>query len=94
VDRLQAGDGLLGALLSDPAGAQILQDLRAFVADLRRIAGGLAEGEGTVGALLKDPTVYEDLSSLLRGAERSWVLRGLIRSGVRGGQDAVQEQAR
>jgi phospholipid/cholesterol/gamma-HCH transport system substrate-binding protein len=91
VERLEKGEGLLGALISDPAGAQIVQDLRALVADLRRIAAGLAEGEGTMGALLKDPTVYEDLSSLLRGAERSWVLRGLIRSGVRGGQDAVQE---
>ncbi|MGH7352616.1 MAG: MlaD family protein [Candidatus Methylomirabilales bacterium] len=90
VDRLENGEGLLGALLSDRAGAQILQDLRALVADLRQITGGLVEGEGTVGALLKDPTVYEDLSSLLRGAERSWLLRGLIRSGVRGGQDTIQ----
>jgi phospholipid/cholesterol/gamma-HCH transport system substrate-binding protein len=91
VERLEKGEGLLGALISDPAGAQIVQDLRALVADLRRIAAGLAEGEGTMGALLKDPTVYEDLSSLLRGAERSWVLRGLIRSGVRAGRDAAQE---
>jgi phospholipid/cholesterol/gamma-HCH transport system substrate-binding protein len=91
VERLEKGEGLLGALISDPVGAQILQDLRVLVADLRRIAAGLAEGEGTLGALLKDPTVYEDLSSLLRGAERNWVLRGLIRSGVRGGRDAVQE---
>ncbi len=91
VARLESGEGLLGALLSDPAGAQIVQDLRAVVADLRRITAGLAEGEGTLGALLRDPTVYEDLSSLLRGAERNWILRGLIRSGVRGGQDTIKD---
>jgi phospholipid/cholesterol/gamma-HCH transport system substrate-binding protein len=37
-------------------------------------------GEGTLGALLEDPTVYEDLSALLRGANRSLILRSLIRS--------------
>jgi phospholipid/cholesterol/gamma-HCH transport system substrate-binding protein len=94
VGRLQAKEGLLGALISDPEGAQVLQDLRTMVADLKQIAAALAEGEGTLGALLKDPTVYEDLSSLLRGAERSWVLRGLIRSGVRGGRDAIPEEKR
>jgi hypothetical protein len=30
--------------------------------------------------LIEDPTVYEDLSSLLRGADRSLLLRTLIRS--------------
>ena len=89
VGRLQTGEGLLGALLVDPKGADILQGLQEVMADLKQIAGALAEGEGTLGALFRDPTVYEDLSSLLRGAERSWVLRGLIRSSIRGGRDTV-----
>jgi phospholipid/cholesterol/gamma-HCH transport system substrate-binding protein len=37
-------------------------------------------GEGTLGALVEDPTLYEDLSALLRGANRSTLLRSLIRS--------------
>jgi len=94
VGRLEAGEGLAGALMSGPRGAEILEDLRIVVGDLKRITTALADGEGTVGALLKDPTVYEDLSSLLRGAERNWILRGLIRSSVRGGRDAVQEEKR
>lgn len=89
VGRVQAGEGLLGALLTDPGGAQVLQDLRKVVADLKRTTRALAEGEGTLGALLQDPTVYEDLSSLLRGAERSVILRGLIRSSIRGGRDSA-----
>jgi phospholipid/cholesterol/gamma-HCH transport system substrate-binding protein len=94
VERVQAGEGLAGALLSGPRGAEVLEDLRVVTTDLKRITTALAEGEGTLGALLKDPTVYEDLSSLLRGAERNWILRGLIRSSVRGGRDTVPEQGK
>jgi phospholipid/cholesterol/gamma-HCH transport system substrate-binding protein len=90
VGRLQAGGGILGALLTEQRSGQVVQDLGGIVADLKRITRALAEGEGTLGALIQDPTVYEDLSSLLRGAERSWILRGLIRSSVRGGQDTVE----
>ncbi len=92
VGRLRGGEGLLGALLTEESKRQVLQDLGGIVADLKRITRALAEGKGTLGALIQDPTVYEDLSSLLRGAERSWILRGLIRSSVRGGEDTVEEE--
>jgi phospholipid/cholesterol/gamma-HCH transport system substrate-binding protein len=90
-EQAEKGEGLLGALLTDPGGAQIVQDLQVVAANLKQITDAVAEGKGTLGALLKDPTVYEDLSSLLRGAERSWILRGVIRSSVHGGQDTVQK---
>lgn len=104
--NVQEGDGLLHAviygeegksLVTDArqtvdTGAEVLQDLRVVATNLKHITTALAEGEGTLGALLQDPTVYEDLSSLLRGAERNWILRGLIRSSVRGGADAVSEE--
>ena len=91
IGQLEGGHGFLGALLTDPQGAQILQDLRTVASDLKVISSDLAAGRGTLGALLQDPTVYEDLSSLLRGAERSWILRGLIRSSIRSGRDASRE---
>ncbi|MFQ5882909.1 MAG: MlaD family protein [Candidatus Methylomirabilales bacterium] len=94
VGRVEAGEGFLGALLTDPNGTQVLQDLRAVTADLKTITQALAGGQGTLGALLQDPTVYEDLSSLLRGAERSWILRSLIRSSIRGGRDTVEERGK
>jgi phospholipid/cholesterol/gamma-HCH transport system substrate-binding protein len=88
------GKGLLPSLLFDPAGAKVLEDVREVAADLRGLAAEmrgvagdlqtittrLRQGEGTIGGLLEDPTVYEDLSALLRGANRSMLLRGLIRS--------------
>ncbi len=90
-EQAEKGEGLLGTLLTDPRGAQIMQDLRIVAANLKEITTAMADGEGTLGALMHDPTVYEDLSSLLRGAERSWILRGLIRSSVRGGQDTAPQ---
>jgi len=84
---LQEAEGLLPALLFDPSRVALLDDLQSattglktLTADLGAIADRLREGEGTLGALLEDPTVYEDLAALLRGANRSRVLRGLIRS--------------
>lgn len=90
-ERAKEGEGLFGALLTDPEGTQILRDMQRVAANLKQITDDMVEGKGTLGALLQDPTVYEDLSSLLRGAERSWILRGLIRSSVSGGQDSVQK---
>lgn len=83
----QQGEGLVPTLLFDPDRVKVLDDLQATVAnlrtltaDLQTVIAGLREGDGTLGALLKDPTVYEDLSALLRGANRSLLLRSLIRS--------------
>jgi phospholipid/cholesterol/gamma-HCH transport system substrate-binding protein len=87
VQSIQQGQGLVPALLFDPERTKVLDDvqaatasLRALTADLQAVVARLRQGEGTVGALLEDPTVYEDLSALLRGANRSLLLRSLIRS--------------
>ncbi len=87
VGSLQEGKGLVPSLLFDPERVKVLDDLqasaaglRALTADLQAVVTRLRQGEGTIGALLEDPTVYEDLSALLRGANRSLILRSLIRS--------------
>ncbi len=90
----RTGKGLLPTLLFDPEGAKTLGDVQGAVTDVRAaavdvkraasdlqaIAEQLRQGQGTLGALLEDPTVYEDLSALLRGAQRSFLLRSLIRA--------------
>jgi phospholipid/cholesterol/gamma-HCH transport system substrate-binding protein len=87
VGSLQEGKGLVPSLLFDPERVKVLDDLQTAAANLRTLTGNLEaivtrlrQGEGTLGALLEDPTVYEDLSALLRGANRSLLLRSLIRS--------------
>jgi len=84
---VQEGQGLIPALLFDPERVKVVDDLQSAAAGLRALTGDLQivvtrlrQGEGTLGALLEDPTVYEDLSALLRGANRSLILRSLIRS--------------
>jgi len=92
VRSAREGKGLVPSLLFNPDGAKVLEDvqaaaqnMRAVAADLQTITTRLRQGEGTIGGLLEDPTVYEDLSALLRGANRSLLLKGLIRSTVEEG---------
>jgi phospholipid/cholesterol/gamma-HCH transport system substrate-binding protein len=83
-DRLVGGRGTLGSLVADSGGEGelrlTLQDLRVAVANLRSISEKINEGEGTVGALIADPTIYERLVAILDGAQRSFLLRSMIRN--------------
>ncbi len=78
--KFQEGKGLAHALFADPRADKIMADLEQASRNLNLVSVRLAKGEGTLGALIDDPTLYEDLSSLLRGANRSLILRTLIRS--------------
>ena len=84
-ERLAAGQGFLGGLLSEkgdgPMG-EAAADFRVAMNNLRLITERLKAGEGTVGGLLEDPTVYENLAAFLEGAQRSFLLRTLIRNSI------------
>jgi phospholipid/cholesterol/gamma-HCH transport system substrate-binding protein len=83
-DRLAGGRGTLGSLLKDEPGdaglGQASQDFQTTMANFRAISEKINTGEGTVGALIADPTVYERLVTILDGAQRSFLLRGMLRS--------------
>jgi phospholipid/cholesterol/gamma-HCH transport system substrate-binding protein len=78
--KFQERKGLAHALFADPRADTIMADLEQASRNLNQVTARLAKGEGTLGALIDDPTLYEDLSSLLRGANRSVILRTLIQS--------------
>ena len=82
-NRLAGGRGTLGSLVADSGDEGelklTLQDLRAAVANLKAISQKINEGEGTVGALITDPAIYERLVTILDGAQRSFLLRSMIR---------------
>ncbi len=88
-ERLARGSGLLGGLIRDegdgPMG-QAASDFRLAMANLRAITDRLKAGEGTLGGLLEDPTIYENLAAFLEGAQRSFLLRALIRSTISSGE--------
>jgi phospholipid/cholesterol/gamma-HCH transport system substrate-binding protein len=48
-------------------------------------------GQGTVGALINDPAIYDDLKSLTGGANRSRVVRNLVRKTIKEGEGAETE---
>ena len=48
-------------------------------ARLNSILAKIDRGEGTFGLLLNDPTLYEELKLLVGGANRSAVVRAMIR---------------
>jgi phospholipid/cholesterol/gamma-HCH transport system substrate-binding protein len=82
-ETLVRGKGLLGELVQggdDSTLGQAANDFRVAMANLRALSERLKSGDGTLGALIEDPTVYENLVQFLDGAERSWLLRTLIRS--------------
>jgi phospholipid/cholesterol/gamma-HCH transport system substrate-binding protein len=88
----QAAQGLAGmgrladALAGDARLEETLGDLRAAMANLRAITARIEAGEGTLGGLAVDPTVYENLAAFLEGAQRSLLLRALIRSTIGSGR--------
>lgn len=88
-EKLARGEGLLGGLLQDDGDGSIGEagaDFRAALANLRAVSEKLKSGEGTVGALIEDPTVYENLVTFLEGAQRSFLLRSLVRSTIQTGR--------
>lgn len=98
-ERVAGGRGTLGGLVRDEPGdggiRQASRDLGQAVANLREITDRINEGEGTLGALIADPTIYERLVNILEGAQRSFLLRSLLRGlggGARGG-DAKDDPA-
>ncbi len=87
VQTFQKGKGLLHSLLYDPKGEQLMENLVAASESLRKISGEIEQGEGTLGALVADPTLYDNLNRLLGGAERSFLLRTLIRKSIERGKE-------
>ncbi len=84
-DRVAGGKGTLGSLVADTGDEDgslslTMQDLRTAMANLKSISEKINEGEGTVGLLIADPTVYERLVTILDGAQRSFLLRSMIKS--------------
>jgi phospholipid/cholesterol/gamma-HCH transport system substrate-binding protein len=98
-DRVIGGKGTIGSLVkdeTDDGGLRLaIDDLRQAAANIRSITGKINDGEGTVGALIADPTVYDRLVTILDGAQRSRILRFLLRnlgSNDKGGADKPRRE--
>lgn len=80
LDEIARGDGVLHTLIYDaPAEQDIVLEAIEAGSRLNSILAKVDRGEGSLGLLLNDPTLYEDLKRLIGGAERSRLVRTLIR---------------
>ena len=78
--EIAEGEGLLHSLIYEEVTDQeVIAEALDLGARLNKILTKLDAGEGTFGLLLNDPTLYEDLKRLVGGAQRSAVVRTLIR---------------
>lgn len=81
-NQIKSGNGLLHAILYDEGKGKILDNLAEAIDDLKNITEKIAEGEGSLGAIINDPDLYDNLNQLLGGANRSFILRTLIRRSI------------
>lgn len=80
-------ESLVHSLLYDPERADMVEELHATATSLREVARSIEQGEGTLGMLARDPTLYEDLRSLVGGAQRNKLLRSYIRRTIEKSED-------
>jgi len=80
LDEVATGNGLMHSLIyDDPDQHDVIIEALEVGARLNSILAKIDRGEGTLGLILNDPTLYEELKILVGGANRSGVIRTMIR---------------
>ncbi len=86
VREVESGKGVLHALIYDKADPQMAKNLSQALGNMKKTSDHLSlvtqrieKGEGTIGGLVNDPTVYYDLKTLLGNANRSKLMKAVIR---------------
>jgi phospholipid/cholesterol/gamma-HCH transport system substrate-binding protein len=74
-------------------GSHVVAHLDRASGDLADVIGYVKAGQGTLGALIADPSVYERLVTLLGGANRSVLLRWMVRHAIQKGEKATPPPA-
>jgi phospholipid/cholesterol/gamma-HCH transport system substrate-binding protein len=87
--NVSSGKGALHALIYEPQQQDRVAQALEAGSHLDSILARIDRGEGTLGMLIADPTLYEDLKQLVGGAQRSLVVRSLIRLSTEG-EDKAQ----
>ncbi len=80
LNEIAKGDGTLHRLIyGDGEDSDVLSEALVAIHQLNTILGKVDAGNGTLGLLVNDPGLYHDLQELVGGAQRSLVVRSLIR---------------
>lgn len=87
--ELAQGEGTLPRLVRDKQYAEdFLADLAQLTHALASIAQKLDQGQGSAGKFLNDPQLYQDLENVVRGVEKSRLLRWFVRNRRQAGEKA------
>ena len=86
---MQNEGSLVHALIYDESKVEILDNLAVASTQLRQTSEAVNSGQGTIGMLTRDPALYEDLRSLVGGAQRNKLLRSYIRKTVERGEEGL-----
>jgi phospholipid/cholesterol/gamma-HCH transport system substrate-binding protein len=88
LNEVQMGEGILHELIYKETSEQdLIVEVLEAGARLNSILAKIDRGEGSLGLMLNDSTLYEDLKILVGGAQRSTVVRSLIRMAVESGEE-------
>jgi phospholipid/cholesterol/gamma-HCH transport system substrate-binding protein len=92
LNEVRTGNGILHELIYKDTNEQdLIVEVLEAGARLNSILAKVDRGEGSLGLILNDPTLYEDLKILVGGAQRSTVVRTMIRMSLESGRDATGE---
>jgi phospholipid/cholesterol/gamma-HCH transport system substrate-binding protein len=69
--------------------SHVIPHLDRASGDLADVIAYVKAGQGTLGALIADPSAYERLVTLLGGANRSTLLRWMVRHAIQKGEKKV-----
>jgi phospholipid/cholesterol/gamma-HCH transport system substrate-binding protein len=98
-------EGILGSFNREQRAEQFFKNMSNFSSTLndssrtiksssdhlKSIMTKIDHGHGTIGALINDPTLYEDLKTLLGGANRNRVLKYFVRKSVEESREARED---
>jgi phospholipid/cholesterol/gamma-HCH transport system substrate-binding protein len=80
LDTIAHGDGILHTLIYEsPLEQDLVMEALNAGANLNSILKKVDAGDGTLGLMVNDPTLYDDLKILVGGAQRSLLVRSMIR---------------
>ncbi len=86
--EIAEGQGILHTLIYErPRDQDVVNQVLMAGSRLNSILGKIDQGEGTIGLLVNDPSLYEDLQTLLGGAQRSTLIRTMVRIAVDSAED-------
>ena len=82
------GQGILHTLIyGRPRDQEAVHQVMQAGARLNSILEKIDSGEGTMGLLVNDPSLYEDMQTLVGGAQRSLLIRSMVRMAVDANDD-------